>query len=524
MKYSFMECSFMEEMKKDETLVEEINDSTNCGELMKSIEDEDSKRRKVKIGKTLKVLAIVLFILAGFGWLYYHYTYDQLDLKKDVFVYEFGEKVNLDINQFLEGKYNQSLLKTVKLETPLKTIKGKNYPPVGEYPSRLIRGKETKELTIKVQDTVAPKWIAKPDKIIIEQNAENVTLIDYFKAEDLSKVMIGIGQSNFDIKKVGNYDALVIASDESFNTATHKVKIEVVSTKDSNKKKVTKTISGNIPESAKKRKEREIQKAKKSSTSAGNKPKASTLTNTSISNVSSGRSIKLNKPTGYTPPAILPQGDLTDRQFKILKSFYDDYVIPLRQTDFTITLASTYTEEDVINAMKHLNDVLGSHISYKITHEKDKSGEQNLNVKVFFSDFVSQHLNQERKDLAYNACIKAGLKDGMSERSAVKKINDWIINHMTYKINNGDADVGFKTGLGQCHTYAQMFDEMCDIVNISCTYESGYADGAGGWGSHAWNKVKISNTWYYIDTTWNDSRPRNRYYLSKTLWSDHKAK
>ena len=38
---------------------------------------------------------------------------------------------------------------------------------------------------------------------------------------------------------------------------------------------------------------------------------------------------------------------------------------------------------------------------------------------------------------------------------------------------------------------------------------------------HEWNKVKVDNEWYYIDTTFNQGTD-NKYYLSKNLWNTHK--
>lgn len=49
-----------------------------------------------------------------------------------------------------------------------------------------------------------------------------------------------------------------------------------------------------------------------------------------------------------------------------------------------------------------------------------------------------------------------------------------------------------------CTGYAQLFALLCNRAGIECvTITSDH---------HAWNKVRMGNTWYNVDCTWNDSR------------------
>lgn len=122
-------------------------------------------------------------------------------------------------------------------------------------------------------------------------------------------------------------------------------------------------------------------------------------------------------------------------------------------------------------------------------------------------------------EYAYNACVSAGVKGLMSEKEAIVLINNWICDHISYCINEKLYYEAFQLGKGQCHAYAQMFSEMCKVCGIECKYVQGYAMGV----PHAWNKVKLGDTWYWVDTTWNDdSEYRTDYLLSKTLWGSHK--
>lgn len=138
-----------------------------------------------------------------------------------------------------------------------------------------------------------------------------------------------------------------------------------------------------------------------------------------------------------------------------------------------------------------------------------------------FDEFYEQETERvSDAKLIYNACKKAGLYNGMSEREAVKKINLWICQNMKYKLIKGGYIEALKTGIGKCNAYAGIFEEMCKTVNIECQFVTGTvgADKVG----HAWNRVKIGNDWYWVDTCWNDTCGNtSKYLLSEDLWTTH---
>ena len=135
------------------------------------------------------------------------------------------------------------------------TSKDKKYLDVGEYEVSLKYSKESKDVPFEVKDTKAPVFEDFLTEIRIEQNAEDVDLKDYFKANDLSSAEITIDKQDFDIKKKGKYDISVSATDKYKNTTEKKsVVVKVVDSKDAKKNGLTETVDGKIPMSKKQRK------------------------------------------------------------------------------------------------------------------------------------------------------------------------------------------------------------------------------------------------------------------------------
>lgn len=117
--------------------------------------------------------------------------------------------------------------------------------------------------------------------------------------------------------------------------------------------------------------------------------------------------------------------------------------------------------------------------------------------------------------------ISLGIDEYIDKKDAVIKINNWIIDYLTYEISQNDAHLAFINKKANCDGYARLFQRFCKVIDVECTWESGRVKSDGAYGLHAWNKVKLDNVWYYIDVCWNDSTSRNRYLLSEKLWYNH---
>ncbi len=133
--------------------------------------------------------------------------------------------------------------------------------------------------------------------------------------------------------------------------------------------------------------------------------------------------------------------------------------------------------------------------------------------------------SQDLENYIESALKKSGAMSKKSIKDKVKAIDNYICKTMTYNYKyNGAVSSGIRAGKGSCNEYACYFYFMCQKAGIPCRYVYGYAN--GGKDPHAWNSVKISGKWYYIDTCWNDSGSKSsrRYYLSAKEMKGHKSR
>lgn len=119
----------------------------------------------------------------------------------------------------------------------------------------------------------------------------------------------------------------------------------------------------------------------------------------------------------------------------------------------------------------------------------------------------------------------------LTDREKITIIQNYL--NSTFKANTGDTTYhgsisrilfnGFAGG-GDCSEYSTTFSFLCECIGIDVFYCEGSADADDGLGyfGHAWNKVKIDGSWYYIDAYWNACRNNYDYFLSETIWSSHK--
>lgn len=85
----------------------------------------------------------------------------------------------------------------------------------------------------------------------------------------------------------------------------------------------------------------------------------------------------------------------------------------------------------------------------------------------------------------------------------LKFFYDWIIEHTEYESNSYSQDMRsvFLKNSSVCAGYSRAFQYLCEKSNMECTYVPGYVKNNE---KHAWNLVKLSDQYYWVDVTWGD--------------------
>ena len=115
--------------------------------------------------------------------------------------------------------------------------------------------------------------------------------------------------------------------------------------------------------------------------------------------------------------------------------------------------------------------------------------------------------------------IAANANKKGSNREKVKYIDKYICNNCKYDYDlyHGKNDTPSNPSYSAygcivkhkavCHGYSAAFNAIATKCNItsSIVYSK----------NHSWNKVKLGNTWYHVDSTWNDTTGTKNYLLTK---------
>ena len=100
---------------------------------------------------------------------------------------------------------------------------------------------------------------------------------------------------------------------------------------------------------------------------------------------------------------------------------------------------------------------------------------------------------------------------GCSDAEKARAVHDWICRHMTYADAGSERYRmnwrGFQTvwsaleeRVTVCTGYARAFKLLCDAYGVSCIVVAGLVHD----GPHAWNYVRLEDSWYGVDCTWDD--------------------
>ncbi|WP_296685906.1 transglutaminase domain-containing protein [Treponema sp. UBA3813] len=143
---------------------------------------------------------------------------------------------------------------------------------------------------------------------------------------------------------------------------------------------------------------------------------------------------------------------------------------------------------------------------------------KNLQEQIF--------IDPKENIIDFTKALTNGIGDTASK---VKVIHDWICDNIAYDCNvftkEGAGEQGYEAVLKKrkavCVGYANLMAVMCKIVNIEAEIVYGWSKGFLYPGylqeesDHAWNAIKIGNSWKLIDVTWDAGFVERRTFIKR---------
>lgn len=278
------------------------------------------------------ILLVLILFLVGFMLMFRNQS--SIHLKRDKFIFEYGEEVCSKIECYIDDASSTKDINKFELITKDLVIKDDKFVlddsdilNIGEYDLEIKYKKQTKKFSIEVIDSTSPKFIEFNELIVIEQNAIDVDLTSFFKADDLFKVKITI-QGDFDLSKTGEYNIKVIASDENNNMSEKESMIKVIDFESAKKENsVSKNIEGIIYKSSAMIEYENNKNKQHETVENNNKSSVKNNNNSNKNNPSSNNNS--NKPaSNNTPPSARYRKDISDSFAKQINTYRKENNLP----------------------------------------------------------------------------------------------------------------------------------------------------------------------------------------------------
>ena len=140
-----------------------------------------------------------------------------------------------------------------------------------------------------------------------------------------------------------------------------------------------------------------------------------------------------------------------------------------------------------------------------------------LNITYSMNYYTNNEQEAETDSLIATLQEQLNLQE-KSDYQKIKAIYDYICSNVTYDYKNLNDDsyklkytayAALVNGNAVCQGYANLLYRMLLEVGIDCRIITGISNGE----AHAWNIVKLDNTYYYLDSTWDAQREKYSYFL-----------
>ena len=152
------------------------------------------------------------------------------------------------------------------------------------------------------------------------------------------------------------------------------------------------------------------------------------------------------------------------------------------------------------------------------------------------SNYLSDYFQNEQMLQAANTTLENFREDfankisGLNDYETIKRVHDYIIQNTEYdKSTLGNNTCNIYGTLMQhssvCEGYAKSIKYLLDATNIPCIIICGIGQNSNGeTESHAWNYVRIDDSWYAIDATWDDPVIVGSGYVSNNVYKKYLLK
>ena len=176
------------------------------------------------------IASVVILVCAIIYGVYSMSSQNKIHIKNKEMVIEYGEQVPNELQDYVDfEKTDSTLTNEINLDlSSIELVEEKEYAKLGEYPVVISYGKETHTITLKVKDTVAPKFIELQESVEVVKECKPDDYSTMFNVEDIDNTEINVDDSQVDYLTVGEYDAKVTAKDTSGNVTEETIKIKVV--------------------------------------------------------------------------------------------------------------------------------------------------------------------------------------------------------------------------------------------------------------------------------------------------------
>lgn len=189
----------------------------------------NTKKKKIAAG------CIAGALIIGCGVYAIRDTSPDLVLNKTTVQIEYGKTYDASFKNLVKTKRLDKddisyLKKHVKIKSDIKNEDQKEYPAVGKYKVTVKYKDETKTVTVKVKDTIAPELtVPENTEVVKGTDLSNFDFKSLMSATDLAQLNdIQIDYSGVDVNNAGEYTAKASVEDINKNKTEKEFKVKIV--------------------------------------------------------------------------------------------------------------------------------------------------------------------------------------------------------------------------------------------------------------------------------------------------------